>query len=48
LQEWAKGFIDFLHQKYAAVPQAVASSGQLSDDGKKALNDALTEFNKSF
>jgi F-type H+/Na+-transporting ATPase subunit alpha len=48
LQEWAKGFIDFLHQKYAAVPQAIASSGQLSDDNKKALNEALTEFNKSF
>jgi hypothetical protein len=31
-----------------AVPQAIASSGQLSDENKKALNDALTEFNKSF
>jgi F-type H+/Na+-transporting ATPase subunit alpha len=48
LQEWAKGFIDFLHTKYVAVPQAIASSGQLSDENKKALNDALTEFNKSF
>jgi F-type H+/Na+-transporting ATPase subunit alpha len=48
LQEWSKGFIDFLHAKYAAVPEAIASSGQLSDDTKKSLNAALTEFNKSF
>ena len=48
LQEWAKGFIDFLHQKYAAVPEAIAASGQLSDENKQKLNDALTEFNKSF
>ncbi len=48
LQDWAKGFLDFLHQKYADVPQAIASSGQLSDENKKKLNDALTEFNKSF
>jgi len=48
LQDWAKGFIDFLHQKYAAVPQAIASSGQLSDENKQKLNEALTEFNKSF
>ncbi|HEX8805768.1 MAG TPA: F0F1 ATP synthase subunit alpha [Candidatus Aquilonibacter sp.] len=48
LQEWAKGFIDFLHQKYAAVPEAIASSGQLPDETKKKLDQALTEFNKSF
>ena len=48
LQEWAKGFLDFLHQKYADVPQAIASSGQLSDETKKKLNEALTEFNKTF
>ncbi|HTV94092.1 MAG TPA: F0F1 ATP synthase subunit alpha [Verrucomicrobiae bacterium] len=48
LQEWAKGFIDFLHQKYAAVPQAIATSGQLADETKQKLNDALTEFNQSF
>ncbi|HEY5340974.1 MAG TPA: hypothetical protein VIK27_08110 [Candidatus Aquilonibacter sp.] len=48
LQEWAKGFIDFLHQKYAAVPQAIAQSGQISDDTKKQLSESLTEFNKSF
>jgi F-type H+-transporting ATPase subunit alpha len=48
LQDWARGFIDFLHQKYAAVPQAIASSGQLADENKQKLNEALTEFNKSF
>jgi F-type H+-transporting ATPase subunit alpha len=48
LQDWAKGFIDFLHQKYAAVPEAIASSGQLSDENKQKLNEALTEFNKTF
>jgi F-type H+-transporting ATPase subunit alpha len=48
LQEWGKGFIDYLHAKYAAVPQAIAQTGQLSDDNKKQLDAALTEFNKSF
>jgi F-type H+-transporting ATPase subunit alpha len=48
LQDWARGFIDFLHQKYAAVPEAIASSGQLSDENKQKLNEALTEFNKTF
>ncbi len=48
LQEWSKGFIDFLHQKHGDIPQAIASSGQLSDDIKQKLNAALTEFNKSF
>jgi F-type H+/Na+-transporting ATPase subunit alpha len=48
LQDWAKGFLDFLHQKYPDVPQAIASSGQLSDETKKKLDDALTEFNKTF
>jgi F-type H+/Na+-transporting ATPase subunit alpha len=48
LQEWAKGFLDFLHQKYADVPQAIATSGQLSDETKKKLEDALTEYNKTF
>jgi len=48
LQEWAKSFIDFLHQKYAAVPESIASTGQMSDDVKQKLEAALTEFNKSF
>jgi len=48
LQEWARGFISFLHEKYASIPEAIASSGQLSDDSKKQLDAALAEFNKSF
>ena len=48
LQNWARGFVTFLHEKHAAVPQAIAQSGQLSDDTKKQLETALTEFNKSF
>ncbi len=48
LQDWARGFIGFLHRKYAAVPEAIAASGQLSDDTKKQLDAAIAEFNKSF
>ncbi len=48
LQNWAAGFIEFLHSKHPEIPQTIASSGQLSDDTKQRLNAALTEFNKSF
>ena len=48
LQEWALGFIDFLHEKHGDVPQSIAQSGQLSDDNKKSLDAALVEFNRSF
>ncbi|MHB8461319.1 MAG: F0F1 ATP synthase subunit alpha [Vulcanimicrobiaceae bacterium] len=48
LQEWARGFIGFLHEKHAGVPQAIASSNQLSDETKKQIEAALTEFNTSF
>jgi F-type H+/Na+-transporting ATPase subunit alpha len=48
LQAWATGFIDFLHNKHPEIPQAIAQSGQLSDDVKKQLDAAITEFNKSF
>ena len=48
LQNWARGFVAFLHEKYAGIPQAIAQSGQLADDTKKQLEAALTEFNKSF
>ena len=48
LQEWARGFIGFLHQKDAAIPEGIASSGQLSDENAKRLEIALTEFNKQF
>jgi F-type H+-transporting ATPase subunit alpha len=48
LQNWARGFVAFLHEKFAQVPQSIAQSGQLTDDTKKSLEAALTEFNKSF
>jgi F-type H+-transporting ATPase subunit alpha len=48
LQNWARGFIAFLHEKYGSVPQTIAQTGQLSDDTKKQLEAALTEFNKGF
>ncbi len=48
LQAWANAFVSFLHAKHPEVPKAIADSGQLSDDNKKSLEAALTEFNKSF
>jgi F-type H+-transporting ATPase subunit alpha len=48
LQNWASGFIGFLHAKHPEIPQAIADSNQLSDDVKQKLNAAITEFNKSF
>jgi F-type H+/Na+-transporting ATPase subunit alpha len=48
LQDWAKGVLDFIHEKYKVVPEAIASSGQLADDTKKQLETALVDFNKSF
>jgi F-type H+-transporting ATPase subunit alpha len=48
IQQWAKAFVDYLHAKHAGVATAIASSGQLSDDSKKALDAVLAEFNKSF
>ena len=48
LQEWATGFISFLHDKHPGITQAIAQSGQLSDDVKQQLEAALSEFNKSF
>jgi F-type H+-transporting ATPase subunit alpha len=48
LQAWAVGFVDFLHAKHPEIPKAIADSAQLSDEVKKQLDAALTEFNKSF
>ncbi len=48
LQEWALGFIDFLHERHGDVSRSIAQSGQLSDDNKKSLDAALAEFNKAF
>ncbi len=38
LQSWAAGLIDFLHAKHPEIPNAIAQSGQLSDDIKKQLD----------
>jgi F-type H+-transporting ATPase subunit alpha len=48
LQNWMSGFLAFLHEKYPEIPQAIAQSGQLSDETKQKLDAALTEFNKGF
>jgi F-type H+-transporting ATPase subunit alpha len=48
LQEWLRGFVAFLHEKHADIPDAIAQSGQLADETKQKLDTALAEFNKSF
>jgi F0F1-type ATP synthase alpha subunit len=48
LQSWASALIDFLHAQHPEIREAIAKSGQLSDEVKKQLEAALTEFNKSF
>jgi len=48
LREWATAFISYLHERHPDIPEAIAKSGQLSDDTAKKLEAALTEFNKSF
>ncbi|HUY41654.1 MAG TPA: F0F1 ATP synthase subunit alpha [Candidatus Dormibacteraeota bacterium] len=48
LQNWAIGAIQFVHERYAAIPTDIAQSGQLADETKKRLDAALAEFNKAF
>ncbi len=48
LQSWARGLIDFLHQKHADALDSIRTSNQLGDDVKAKLNAAFTEFNTSF
>ncbi|MGC8486199.1 MAG: F0F1 ATP synthase subunit alpha [Candidatus Baltobacteraceae bacterium] len=48
LQAWARGLIDFLHQKHADALDSIRTSNQLGDDVKAKLNAAFTEFNTSF
>ena len=45
---WASGMIDFVHAEHPGIPTAIAQSSQLSDETRKQLDSALTEFNKSF
>ena len=48
LQAWARGLIDFLHQKHADALDSIRTSNQLGDDVKAKLDAAFTEFNTSF
>jgi F-type H+-transporting ATPase subunit alpha len=48
LQEWAASFVSFVHEKHAAISDGIRTSNQLTDDNAKALEAAVTEFNKSF
>jgi F-type H+/Na+-transporting ATPase subunit alpha len=48
LQNWARGLIDFLHAQHPDVLASIAQSGQLSDESRKQLDEAVTAFNKSF
>jgi F-type H+/Na+-transporting ATPase subunit alpha len=48
LGNWAPGMVAFVREKYPEIPDAIATSSQLSDDTKAKLDNALVEFNKSF
>jgi len=38
----------FLHEKYAAVPAAIGTTGAMSDDIQKQLIEAIEAFNRTF
>jgi F-type H+/Na+-transporting ATPase subunit alpha len=46
--EWVNRFVGYLHEKHAAVPEAIESSGALADDTEKQLISAIEDFNKGF
>jgi F-type H+-transporting ATPase subunit alpha len=48
LAGWASALIDFLRSEHSDILTAIAQSGALSDDVRKKLDAALTDFNKSF
>jgi F-type H+-transporting ATPase subunit alpha len=48
LQSWAAGLVEYLHGRHPEIPQAIAQSGQLSDETKQRLDAAIAEFNKTF
>jgi F-type H+-transporting ATPase subunit alpha len=48
LAGWASGVIGFLRAEHPQILTSIAESGALSDDTRKQLDAALTEFNKSF
>ena len=46
--EWENRFVEFLHDKYPAITEAIRTSGALSDDVEKQLIAAIEDFNKGF
>jgi F-type H+/Na+-transporting ATPase subunit alpha len=48
VSEWAERFVEFVHEKYADIPQAIAASGALAEDVEKKLVAAIEDFNKGF
>jgi F-type H+/Na+-transporting ATPase subunit alpha len=48
LQQWANGFVPWMHAEHADIPKNIAETKQLSDDNAKALAEAIDAFNKTF
>src|ERR1700688_76774 len=48
LQEWARSFVDFAHEKYESLAKSIAETKQLSDEAEATLAKAIEEFNKTF
>ena len=48
LQEWGNAFVNFVHEKHAAITDSIRTTSTLSDDSTKQLQAAILEFNKSF
>jgi len=48
LQEWARSFIDFTHEKYDSIAKTIAETKQLGDEAAATLAKAIEEFNKTF
>ncbi len=48
LQEWGSAFVNFVHEKQAAITDSIRDTKALSDDATKQLEAAILEFNKSF
>jgi F-type H+-transporting ATPase subunit alpha len=46
--DWSKRFVEYLHEKYAGVSDAIRTSNALADDTEKQLVAAIEEFNKGF
>jgi F-type H+-transporting ATPase subunit alpha len=46
--EWVNRFVDYMHEKHEAVPDAIRTSGALAEDTEKQLISAIEDFNKGF